>query len=213
MKPQQKENTRACLILHNIRSVLNVGSIFRTADAAGVGKIYLTGFTPAPIDRFGRKRKDFEKSALGAEKTVQWEQKEDILPLLNELKTAGFLVFGIEQAPQAKDYKEIRATPPHLSSRCPKGQRKAQREERCGGTSPLAFVFGNEVSGLPPEVLAACDEVAEIPMHPHHSYRCASRVSPKAKQRHEWCECVRGAKEALNVSVALGIALFRILDI
>src|SRR3989338_6106574 len=158
-KQKSEKKDAACIILHNIRSVLNVGSIFRTADAAGVEKIYLTGFTPAPIDRFGRKRRDFEKSALGAEKTVLWEQKEDILPLLNELKAEGFLVLGVEQSPQAKDYKEIRVE------------------------SPIAFVFGNEVLGLPPEILAACDIIAEIPMH--------------------------GAKESLNVSVALGIALFR----
>ncbi|MBI2048988.1 MAG: RNA methyltransferase [Parcubacteria group bacterium] len=163
MGQQQKEIRRVYVILHNIRSVLNVGSIFRTADAAEVAKIYLTGFTPAPIDRFGRKRKDFEKSALGAEKTVVWEQREDFFPLLNELKMKGFLVIGIEQAPEAKDYKEIRAE------------------------SPLAFVFGNEVTGLPPEVLSVCDEIAEIPM--------------------------RGKKESLNVSVAAGIALFRMLDI
>ncbi|MBI3075313.1 MAG: TrmH family RNA methyltransferase [Parcubacteria group bacterium] len=186
IKPADKQTY---VVLHNIRSVHNVGSIFRTADAAGVEKIYLTGFTPAPIDRFGRQRKDFAKSALGAEKTVLWEQKEDILPLLNELKAQGFFILGVEQSPQAKDYKEIRAE------------------------SPIAFVFGNEVSGLPPEVLSACDEIAEIPMHPHHSCRRASRVPPKAKQRHEWCGCVRGAKESLNVSVAAGIALFRILDI
>ena len=55
------------VILHNIRSVQNVGAMFRTADAAGVDKIYLTGYTSTPLDRFGRKRKDLAKSALGAE--------------------------------------------------------------------------------------------------------------------------------------------------
>ena len=159
----KKKNKTSYLILHDIRSVHNVGSIFRTADAAGVEKIYLTGFTPAPIDRFGRARKDFAKSALGAERTVPWEQRGNILPLFDELKASGFLIIGVEQTPQANDYKEIRAT------------------------SPIAFVFGNEVSGLPPEVLAACDIVAEIPM--------------------------RGRKESLNVSVAAGITLFRILNI
>jgi 23S rRNA (guanosine2251-2'-O)-methyltransferase len=60
---------KLCLALHNIRSVYNVGAIFRTADAAGVSKIYFCGYTPAPIDRFGRARKDIAKAALGAEKT------------------------------------------------------------------------------------------------------------------------------------------------
>ena len=74
------------LILHNIRSVENVGAMFRTADAAGVNKIYLTGYTPAPLDRFGRKRGDLAKSALGAEEFVPWEQKKNISPLLVKLK-------------------------------------------------------------------------------------------------------------------------------
>ena len=65
----KKENI---LILHNIRSVENVGAMFRTADAAGIDKIYLAGYTPTPLDRFGRRRKDLHKSALGAEEFVRW---------------------------------------------------------------------------------------------------------------------------------------------
>ena len=64
--------------LHNIRSVHNVGSIFRTADAVGVEHIYLSGYTPLPIDRFGRSRNDMNKIALGAEKTVSWSQLKNI---------------------------------------------------------------------------------------------------------------------------------------
>ena len=78
------------LILHNIRSAYNVGSIFRTADAAGVLKIYLTGFTPTPIDRFGRKRKDIQKSALGAEDTVAWEHINRPSTLIEKLKKKAF---------------------------------------------------------------------------------------------------------------------------
>ena len=74
------------LILHNIRSVENVGAMFRTADAAGINKIYLTGYTSAPLDRFGRKRKDLAKSALGAEEFVAWEQQKNILALITKLK-------------------------------------------------------------------------------------------------------------------------------
>src|SRR3989338_2570883 len=107
------------LIIHDIRSVTNVGAMFRTADAAGINKIYLTGYTPTPLDRFGRIRKDMAKSALGAEKFVFWEYKKSLLALLNILKK--------------------------------------------------------------------CDVIVEIPM--------------------------RGKKESLNVSVACGIALFRILGI
>src|SRR3989344_339822 len=151
------------LILHDIRSVYNVGSIFRTADAAGVETIYLSGFTPTPIDRFGRKRKDFMKSALGAEKSVAWEHTGDILTLIKRLRTNGYNVCAIEQSPKAQDYRKMQAK------------------------TPVVLVFGNEVSGLPDDILAACDAIAEIPMH--------------------------GKKESLNVSVAAGIALFRILDI
>ena len=66
------------LILHDIRSVQNVGAIFRTADSIGIDKIIISGITPAPIDRFGRERSDLHKTALGAEKTVPWEQVENI---------------------------------------------------------------------------------------------------------------------------------------
>src|SRR3989344_6072292 len=79
----KKENI---IIIHNVRSVQNVGAMFRTADAAGIDKIYLTGYTPTPLDRFGRKRRDLAKSALGAEEYVSWEQKKNIIPLLKKLK-------------------------------------------------------------------------------------------------------------------------------
>jgi len=72
-------------ILHNIRSIHNVGSVFRTADGLGVEKLYLTGYTPEPVDRFGRKRQKFSKVALGAEDTVDWESKENILDLINKI--------------------------------------------------------------------------------------------------------------------------------
>jgi 23S rRNA (guanosine2251-2'-O)-methyltransferase len=84
------QSTKLCLALHNIRSVYNVGAIFRTADAAGVSKIYLCGYTPAPIDRFGRARKDIAKAALGAEKTVAWESVEKIGDLISKLKKEKF---------------------------------------------------------------------------------------------------------------------------
>ena len=151
------------LILHNIRSVENVGAMFRTADAAGVNKIYLTGYTPAPLDRFGRKRGDLAKSALGAEEFVPWEQKKNISPLLVKLKGEKFLIIGIEQAKNSIDYKKVKLK------------------------SKNAFIVGAEVTGIPKTVLQKCDVVAEIPM--------------------------RGKKESLNVSVALGIALFRILNL
>lgn len=160
----KKENVKKnILILHNIRSVENVGAMFRTADAAGINKIYLTGYTPTPIDRFGRKRKDLAKSALGAEEYVPWEQEKSINTLLSKLKQEKYFVIGIEQAPNSIDYRKVKLKKKNV------------------------FIVGTEVTGIPKNILKKCDVIAEIPMH--------------------------GKKESLNVTVALGIALFRILNI
>ncbi len=128
------------LILHNIRSVHNVGSIFRTADAVGVEKIYLTGYTPAPVDRFGRARKDFIKVSLGAEKTVPWEAHADTLKLVRTLKRKGVSIVALEQDARSVDYKKVRPV------------------------YPVALVVGNETEGISDEILTVCDVIAEIPM-------------------------------------------------
>lgn len=158
-----KKNQENILILHNIRSVENVGAMFRTADAAGIDKIYLTGYTPAPLDRFGRKRKDLAKSALGAEEFVPWQQKKNIFLVLAKLKREKFLIIGIEQAKNSINYKRVKLKEKNV------------------------FIVGAEVTGIPKNILTKCNIIAEIPM--------------------------RGRKESLNVSVALGIALFRICDL
>jgi tRNA G18 (ribose-2'-O)-methylase SpoU len=128
------------IILHNIRSSLNVGSIFRTADGAGVGQIYLTGYTPTPIDRFGREEKMIAKTALGAEKSIFWEQG-DVTEIIKSLKDDGYSVVAVEQVPDSKDYKSFK----------PKEK--------------TVFVFGNEVGGIEKEVIELCDYVIEIKMH------------------------------------------------
>ncbi len=156
-RTMKKENI---LILNDIRSVENVGAIFRTADAVGIDKIYLTGYTPTPLDRFGRKRGDLAKSALGAEEFVKWEQKKSISALLVKLKKYNFQIIGIEQDKKSIDYKKVKL-----------GLKNA-------------FIVGTEVTGIPKNILDKCDIIAEIPM--------------------------RGKKESLNVSVAMGVALFRI---
>ena len=153
------------LILNDIRSVENVGAMFRTADAAGIVKIYLTGYTPCPLDRFGRKRGDLAKSALGAEEFVKWEQKKNVVQLLTKLKREKYSIIGIEQDKKSVDYKTLRL--------------------RSGRGN--VFIVGTEVTGIPKNILKKCDIIAEIPM--------------------------RGKKESLNVSVATGIALFRILNL
>lgn len=135
---KNKEDTY--IILHNIRSAQNVGSIFRSADASGVSKIYLGGYSPLPVDRFGRERKDISKSALGAEKTVAWENYSDILEFLGKLKKEGVEVISVEQSKNSIDYKNFNIT------------------------KPTAFIFGNEVEGVDQEVLKQSDKIIEIPM-------------------------------------------------
>lgn len=71
------------IIFHNIRSVYNVGAMFRTAETTGIKKIYLSGYTPSPLDRFNKKRKDFTKTALGAEDNITWEKKNNLNKLKN----------------------------------------------------------------------------------------------------------------------------------
>lgn len=130
------------LVLHNIRSVYNVGSIFRTADAAGVSNIILTGYTPAPLDRFGRERKDFGKVALGAQKSVAWKRIKNPHAAIVTLKSDGFFIAAVEQDPRAISIFDLK--PP--------------------AKKPVALILGNEVRGLSKALLEKCDEIIEIPM-------------------------------------------------
>jgi tRNA G18 (ribose-2'-O)-methylase SpoU len=140
MKNKQSTKPENILIIHDVRSVVNVGAMFRTADAAGVKKIYLTGYTPHPIDRFGRKRGDFAKSALGAEDFVTWEAKKSILPLIEKLKKDGFQIIAIEQDKKSINYRKIKLK------------------------NKNAFIAGPEVTGIPKNILEKCDKILEIPM-------------------------------------------------
>jgi tRNA G18 (ribose-2'-O)-methylase SpoU len=128
------------LLLHNIRSTHNVGSIFRTADATGVKKIYLSGYTPAPIDRFGKERADICKVSLGAEKIVDWENINEPITLINSLKKEGVTIFGLEQDERSMDYRNMK-----------KGERNL-------------IILGEEVSGVEEDLLMLCDVIVEIPM-------------------------------------------------
>lgn len=154
---------KIAVLLHNIRSTHNVGSIFRTADALGVETIYLSGYTPTPLDRFNRPRKDVAKVSLGAEKTIPWEYIKDPAEIIKKLKKAKYKVIGLEQTKNSVDYKNVKIS------------------------GNILFIAGNEVGGIEKNILKLCDVVAEIPM--------------------------RGKKESLNVSVAFGVAFFRILNL
>lgn len=159
-KSIQKNDIR--VIIHDIRSAHNVGAMFRTADAAGVSCMYISGYTPAPLDRFDRPVKEIAKTALGAELTIPWEYAKEPTGIIAKLKTEGFVVVGIEQDERAVDYKTYAPTPKTL------------------------LLVGSEVEGLSTELREMCDVLVEIPMH--------------------------GDKESLNVSVAFGVALFRLFD-
>ena len=131
------------LILENIRSVENTASIFRTADGFKVSKIILVGTTPAPIDRFNRKRQDFSKVSLGAENMVDWEyvKMQDLGFKIQDLREQGFQIIALEQTPDAKDLKSL-----------PKPNK-------------FAIIVGNEITGVSKEALEVSDVVVEIPMH------------------------------------------------
>lgn len=133
------------VLLHNVRSAHNVGSIFRTADAAGVSAIYLSGITPAPLDRFGRARQDIAKAALGAQKLLAWEYRASPFGVILKLRKEGWAIIGVEQDKKAVDYRKFSAG----------GKLK----------KPTLFIFGNEVRGIPPSLRARCDMLIEIPMH------------------------------------------------
>ena len=137
---KETKQQKKVLILENIRSTLNVGAIFRTADAIGIDKIFLCGITPAPIDRFGRKRRDVAKSALGAEESVEWEHMLSAQVCVEALKKEGFEVVVLEQTKQSVDYKTV--TPKQKT----------------------AVILGNEVDGVSETLLALTDVAVEIPM-------------------------------------------------
>ncbi len=122
------------VICDNIRSVYNVGSIFRTSDALGVDKIFLGGITPTPKD------KRIEKTALGAEKTVLWEHLWQSWRIIAKLKKEGFAIAALEQAKGGVNLKDFK----------PK--------------FPLALIAGSERKGVPDSLLKKADAIIEIPM-------------------------------------------------
>jgi tRNA G18 (ribose-2'-O)-methylase SpoU len=133
--------SQVAVLLHNVRSTHNVGSIFRTADAAGVSRVFLSGYTPKPVDRFGRVQKDIAKTALGAERFLTWEYVKNIKNQISKLKSEGWTIVGVEQDKRSKDYRDF--------------HRKAK----------TLYIFGNEVLGMSKSLRDACDVLIEIPMH------------------------------------------------
>lgn len=158
--------TNIIILLHNIRSTHNVGSIFRTAEGFGVSKIILSGYTPYPAmandPRLPHIRDkltaQIHKTALGAEAMVPFEYQEQ--PNVAELQQAGYRIVALEQSATSVNLRSYVAP------------------------DKLLLVLGEEVHGIPPTLLAQCQDTLEIPMH--------------------------GQKESFNVSVATGIALYEL---
>jgi tRNA G18 (ribose-2'-O)-methylase SpoU len=155
---------RLVLIVHDVRSAHNVGSMFRTADGAGVDEIVLSGYTPVPAKPgaayLTAAEKALQKTALGAEASVPWRKVASLPRLIGSLRKAGCAIVALEQHEGSVPYDRYR----------PEGS--------------VALIVGNEVLGIDRRILDAADAVLEIPMH--------------------------GKKNSLNVSVAAGIALYRI---
>lgn len=136
------------VILHNIRSLHNVGSIFRTADAVGAEKIYLCGITPKPIDEFGRPRQQLIKVSLGAEKYISWEYCKSTARLIDKLKKEKYKIFSVEQDKKSIPYYKI----------------KIKNTMMCHSVAKIALILGDEVRGLPKSILKKSDKILEIPM-------------------------------------------------
>lgn len=99
---------KVILILHDIRSNHNVGSLFRIADCVGVNEVILSGYTPTPIDKFNRPIKEIAKIALGAEKSITWRHEKNIKKVLKKLKEEKFTIIAIEQSKNSVDYKKLK---------------------------------------------------------------------------------------------------------
>lgn len=125
------------LLLDNVRSAWNVGSILRTADGLGFGHAYLCGITPTPDNEA------VTKTSLGAEDSVPWSYHKDAVRLVTGLKKAGWHILGLEETPQAQELTHFTAPPPELST---------------------LLLAGNEITGIDPDLLALCDAVYRIPM-------------------------------------------------
>jgi 23S rRNA (guanosine2251-2'-O)-methyltransferase len=136
------------LVIHNIRSCHNVGSLLRSADGLGVNKVYLTGYTPYPAMKNDTRLPhlrvkiagQIHKTALGAEDYIDWDYREDVFEVIKKLKAAGFQILALEQAEGSVELNKYKPT------------------------GKIALIIGNEVSGVAPDILSLSDVRIEIPM-------------------------------------------------
>ncbi len=132
---KQAQKFPIVIVLDNVRSMMNIGSVFRTADAFRVEKIFLCGITACPP------HKEIHKTALGATESVDWAYFENAADAIEHLKEKNFQIIALEQTNESKDLRNF--TPQK--------------------NTPYAFVFGNEVKGVDDQVLVRCDDFLEIP--------------------------------------------------
>lgn len=137
------------VILDNIRSAHNVGSVFRSSDGAGVERVYLVGPTPTPTDRFGRPQPEIVKTSLGASESMKWEHVgssgsrsvAEAVSLCQELQKEGYTVVAVEQSKDSISFYDFEVP------------------------EKVAYIFGAEVEGVQQELIEVADIVLEIPMN------------------------------------------------
>lgn len=182
--PNAETRPRIAALLDNVRSLRNVGAIFRCADGAGIDHLYLCGFTPTPDNP------KLQKTALGAEHSVSWSRHLDATKLAHELQSEGHKLWAIEGGQDVPSLFDLnpsswppvsndRASDPQashdpLANHAPPNQNPLE--------GPIVLVLGHEVSGIDAELLSRCDQTFQLPMLGH--------------------------KSSLNVSVAFGIVAY-----
>lgn len=154
---KESKRHKVIVLVHNVRSLYNVGAIFRTADAAAVEKIYLCGYTGTPP------RKEIDKTALGSTESVPWEYVADIKEVIRKLKNDGYQISALEITTNSKRFSDLKPV-----------------------DFPLAFIIGNEITGVDNDVLELCDFSLEIPQF--------------------------GIKQSINVAVAFGIGIYGVIE-
>jgi len=132
---KKSDKTPLILVLDDVRSLHNIGSVFRTADAFLIEKIYLCGITATPPN------KEMNKTALGATETVEWKHNENVLETITNLKKEGIITFAIEQVENAVFLQDF----------------EVEKDKK------YALIFGNEVHGVSQEAVSICDGCIEIP--------------------------------------------------
>lgn len=131
---KSSEKIPVVVVLENVRSAYNVGSVFRTADAFLLESLWICGYTAFPP------HKEIKKTALGADETVAWKQNRDISVAIKELREQGYSIYAVEQAEKSIPLQKFE-----------------------GKTEKVAVILGNEVTGVEQSTIALCDGVIEIP--------------------------------------------------